>query len=265
MKISLSQNSGSQQLDLMTYKFELPPRVDVIGSRISACDAETTLQLLDERIASGEGGYVCFTNVHATVMGYREPRFQNITNSSLLSLADGKPVYWVARSKSARSIGHVPGPDFMLQAMHKFPGRGHFLYGSTPQVLKALVESLQERIPDLKISGTFSPPFRPLSEAERTEVVRQIRVARAEFVWVGLGAPKQEQWMSEMWASLKPALLFGVGAAFDFHAGILERAPLVIRRLGLEWFYRLLQEPKRLWKRYLVTNALFVYYIVCRR
>jgi N-acetylglucosaminyldiphosphoundecaprenol N-acetyl-beta-D-mannosaminyltransferase len=241
------------------------PRIDVIGSKISVCDTGTALQLLEQRIASGNGGYVCFTNVHAVVMGHREPDFQRITGESLLSVADGKPVYWVAKAKGAQGAGHVPGPDFMLQAIRRFPGAGHFFYGSTPPVLEALVQSLARQIPGLKVCGTFSPPFRPLTEDEQESVVGDIRASRASFVWVGLGAPKQERWIAENWQALKPAVLLGVGAAFDFHAGTLQRAPARLRDVGLEWLYRLLQEPSRLWRRYLVTNTLFIYYLIRRR
>lgn len=243
----------------------LPPRIDVLGSKISACDSQAALQLLEECTESKVGGFVCFTNVHAAVMGHREPEFRLITNSSLLSVADGKPVYWVARATGNSQVGHVAGPDFMLCALQRFPQFGHFFYGSTPQVLESLVASLQERIPGLKICGTFSPPFRPLNTDERLEVVRMIRATNAKFIWVGLGAPKQEKWMAEISDDLQPAILFGVGAAFDFHAGVLQRAPKWLRRTGLEWLYRLTQEPKRLWKRYLITNTLFVYYLIRRK
>lgn len=249
----------------MAGKLELPNRVDVVGSQISICDAERALRLLEQGIALGNGGYVCFTNVHTAVMGHREPGFRKITNSSLLSVADGKPVYWAAKAKGVQQIGHIPGPDFMLDVLRRFPDRGHFFYGSTSEVLSALIQSLHEQIPGLKVSGVLSPPFRPLTAQERAEIIRQIRNAGAAFIWVGLGAPKQERWMSDTWQSLKPAILFGVGAAFDFHSGTLRRAPRGIRRLGLEWLYRLLQEPRRLWKRYLVTNTLFVYYLIRRR
>jgi N-acetylglucosaminyldiphosphoundecaprenol N-acetyl-beta-D-mannosaminyltransferase len=248
----------------MKSESDLPPRIDVVGSKVSVCDSETALQLLEHRTAAGHGGYVCFINVHAAVMGRMEPDFQRITRDSLLSVADGKPVYWVARAKGARGAAHMPGPDFMLEAIRRFPDLGHFFYGSTPQVLAALVRSLSEQIPSLKVCGTFSPPFRSLTAEEQEAVVRQIRDSHAFFVWVGLGAPKQERWMSENCRALKPAVLLGVGAAFDFHAGTLQRAPARLRAAGLEWLYRLLQEPSRLWKRYLITNTLFVYYLIRR-
>jgi N-acetylglucosaminyldiphosphoundecaprenol N-acetyl-beta-D-mannosaminyltransferase len=150
----------------------------------------------------------------------------------------------------------------MMATLRRFPRRRHFFYGSTPAVLATLQVALLRLIPDLNICGACSPPFRALSEAEQQRDLQSIRESGAEFVWVGLGAPKQERWMAGNWQSLCPAILLGVGAAFDFHAGNVRRAPGVLRVLGLEWLYRLAQEPRRLWKRYLVTNSLFMFYLI---
>jgi len=237
-----------------------PPRICVIGSQISICDSRTALDQLDERLRQGGGGYVCFTNAHAAVTGRHDARLRAVTNDSLLSVADGMSVYWLARLKGASNIGHVAGPDFMPLALTRFADRQHFFYGSTPEVLAALVAALRTHIPGINICGTLSPPFRPLTPIETADMCRQILQSGAQFVWVGLGAPKQEFWMSEVWQSLQPAILLGVGAAFDFHAGTVRRAPRPWRLVGTEWLYRLFQEPRRLWKRYLVTNILFIYY-----
>lgn len=237
-------------------------RVDILGSQVSAYCLSEVFQLLENRISSSEGGYVCFTNVHTTVMGVNNASFQATTNASFLSLADGKPIYWVAKAKGYRQIGHIPGPDFMLDAIRRFPDSGHFFFGSTSLVIEALTERLRKDIPGIKICGAVSPPFRALTEKERFDIIDQIRSSGAIFVWVGLGAPKQEQWMSATWQSLCPALLFGVGAAFDFHAGTAPRAPRVLRSLGLEWLYRLYHEPSRLWRRYLSTNLQFIYFLL---
>lgn len=239
-------------------------RVPVLGSLISACSLDAALARVTARIASGEGGYVCFTNVHTVVMGRQDPEFRAVTNGSFLSLADGKPVYWVARLRS-REAGHAPGPDFFLHALERTAGRRHFLYGSTPETLDRLANALEARIPGLRFCGRLSPPFRALTETDLQDHYRIIRESGAEFVWVGLGAPKQEKWMAEAQAALAPAVLFGVGAAFDFHAGTVRRAPAPLRALGLEWLHRLLQEPRRLWRRYLIANSLFVYYLLTDR
>ena len=222
-------------------------------------DAQEALRLVGRRLETGEGGYVCFTNVHAVVMGRQNAGFQRITNSSFLSVADGKPVYWTARTKGP--VGHVPGPDFMRLVLERYAARKHFFYGSTDAVLARLVERLEQELPGLQVAGSLSPPYRVLSEHEKSEHYERIRSSGAEIVWVGLGAPKQEHWMSEAASALAPALLFGVGAAFDFHAELMGRAPEVMRAWGLEWLHRLSSEPRRLWRRYLTTNSLFLAYL----
>jgi N-acetylglucosaminyldiphosphoundecaprenol N-acetyl-beta-D-mannosaminyltransferase len=234
-------------------------RVDVLGSRISAVDAQEALRLVGQRLETRQGGYVCFTNVHAVVMGRQDRAFQSITNASFLSVADGKPVYWTARTKGP--VGHVPGPDFMRLILERFPARPHFFYGSTESVLARLVDRLSREIPGLKVAGSLSPPYRALTDNEKTRHYEIIRESGAEIVWVGLGAPKQEEWMHEATSSLAPAILFGVGAAFDFHAEVVVRAPTVMRAWGLEWLYRLASEPRRLWRRYLTTNTLFIAFL----
>jgi N-acetylglucosaminyldiphosphoundecaprenol N-acetyl-beta-D-mannosaminyltransferase len=238
-----------------------PVRIDVLGSQISAASLQGALDHFARRLGSGEGGYVCFTNVHTVVEGCDDAAFRDVTNGSFMSLADGKPVYWAARARAGSVAGHAPGPDTMLAALERFPDAGHFFYGSTPATLVRLQSSLRERFANLKISGAISPPFRPLTEAETAEDLAAIRASGARFVWVGLGAPRQERWMARNAAALAPALLFGVGAAFDFHAGMTRRAPPWMRDLGLEWLYRLSREPGRLWKRYAVTNSRFVGYL----
>jgi len=242
-----------------------PGRVNVIGSRISDCDRDAALRLLGRAVLVGHGGYVCFSNVHTVVLGRSDPVVRAITNRSLLSLADGKPVYWVGRKMGARRIGHVPGPDFFVEMLRLYPDAGHFFYGSSPEVLCRLTSCLEQTIPDIRICGSLSPPFRPLTDDERLLHYRTIRDSGAAFAWIGLGAPKQERWMADAWEHLKPCIALGVGAAFDFSAGTVQRAPRGLGRLGLEWLYRLLQEPRRLWKRYLVSNSLFIYYLICER
>jgi N-acetylglucosaminyldiphosphoundecaprenol N-acetyl-beta-D-mannosaminyltransferase len=239
-----------------------PGRVAVIGSQVSICSAAGALELLKSRLELQAGGYVCFTNAHTAVMGRRDERFRAVTNGSFLSVADGKPVYWTGRMKGAGGLGHVPGPDFMWRVLSQLPQYRHFFYGSTPAVLSSLTTSVRERIPGVNICGSLSPPFRALAREELAGIYREILQARPDFVWVGLGAPKQELWMAEAWPELRPAILLGVGAAFDFHAGTIRRAPATIRHVGLEWLHRLFQEPRRLWRRYLVTNSLFIYYAV---
>ena len=222
VRIPVSQHASSMAFD---------QRFDVLGSRVSCLDRDAVLQLLGDRVKSDAGGYICFTNVHTVVTGLQDRAFQDITNASFMSLADGMPVYWVARS--CPEIGHVPGPDFMLDALQRFPRERHYFYGSTSETLEKLSRSLRARIPDLNIVGTFSPPFRRLAPEELEAHYEQIRKSGASLVWVGLGAPKQELWMAAASAELRPAILLGVGAAFDFHADVVSRAPLFMRNLVL--------------------------------
>ena len=240
-------------------------RADVLGSRISLCGPPAALQVVERAIDTGQGGYVCFSNAHTVMEGRRDESFRAITNGSLLSLADGRPVYWVTRWRTRGRAGHAPGPDFFVHALAQRPQRRHFLYGSTPENLAQLRARISRDFPDAMICGMFSPPFRPMTAEDRREHARIIRAAGAEYVWVGLGAPKQERWMAMMAAELQPAVLLGVGAAFDFHSGRVRRAPLPMRRLGLEWLHRLGQEPRRLWRRYLVTNSLFLWHLATDR
>jgi N-acetylglucosaminyldiphosphoundecaprenol N-acetyl-beta-D-mannosaminyltransferase len=237
-----------------------PSRTNVLGSQISVCDMVGSLDAVAARLSEGDGGYVCFANAHTVVMGRRDPAFRAITNGSFLSVADGKPVYWVGRANCGAAMGHVPGPDFFVRALERFRDRRHFLYGATAMTLERLKQALEAQIPGLEFCGTLAPSFR-LTPAEIESHRHTIRAARPEFVWIGLGAPKQERWMAESWQALAPAVLFGVGAAFDFHAGLVKRAPRVLRNLGFEWAHRLSQEPRRLGRRYLVANSLFLAYL----
>jgi N-acetylglucosaminyldiphosphoundecaprenol N-acetyl-beta-D-mannosaminyltransferase len=236
-----------------------PGRVDVLGSQISSVNADEALALIQERLRDGRGGYVCFTNVHTAVVGRQDASVRAVTNGSFLSVADGKPVYWLARSRG--SVGHVPGPDFMTLALERCRDDRHFFYGSTTEVLDRLATRLRDDFPGLNICGAYSPPFRKLTADEKLQHYNLIRAARPDFVWVGLGAPKQELWMAEAFESLRPSMLLGVGAAFDFHAQVASRAPGAMRAMGLEWLFRLMTQPRRLWRRYLVTNTLFLVYL----
>jgi N-acetylglucosaminyldiphosphoundecaprenol N-acetyl-beta-D-mannosaminyltransferase len=237
-----------------------PGRINIIGSCLSDCSRETAFELIEKRLDAGQGGYVCFTNVHTAVLGRQQPGFREITNRSLLSCADGKPLYWVGRMKGARNLAHMPGPDTMIDVLRAFSDRRHFFYGSRPETLERLCARLPQLVPGLQVCGALSPPFGPVSAEEREAHYAMIRDSGADLVWVGLGAPKQEQWMAQAAPELGNTILLGVGAAFDFYAGTVRRAPSGMRRLGLEWLYRLCQEPRRLWKRYLVTNSLFIGY-----
>ncbi len=239
-------------------------RYNVIECNITRANMRSAIENARENIKNKTGGYVCFTNVHASVIGHQNLKFRSALNNSFMTLPDGKPLYWYARLKGLRDVGHVPGPDFMptfIKHNHKTDIK-HYFFGSTQEVLDKLSINLKQRYPEINIAGSFSPPFRALSAEETGEIIKKINALKPDIIWIGLGAPKQEEWMADNWEELRPALLMGVGAAFDFHAGTIQRAPPVFTKLGIEWLHRLSQEPKRLFRRYLVTNTLFIWYLI---
>lgn len=246
----------------MTFPVDADERYPVLDCLISRTDMPRAARSISERIRSEQGGYVCFSNVHTVVTARRDLRLRQATNDSFLSVPDGKPLSIVAKMQGIRDIGQVAGPDFMPYLIKTGGNTRHFFYGSTPATLEKLQANLARQFPEAKLVGGYSPPFRTLSETESLEIVDIIKQACPDVVWVGLGAPRQEYWMAEHWQQLKPAVLLGVGAAFDFHAGQIARAPEWMKAWSVEWIHRLCQEPRRLWKRYLVTNSLFIYYLM---
>lgn len=238
-------------------------RFDVIGCKITQATFNGAIENTLARLEGGEGGYVCFTNVHVSVMAHDTPALLQVLNQSFMTLPDGKPVYWVGKLYGIADIQQIPGPDFLpaMLAARREPPLRHYFYGGRQDVVDQLVQRLKEEYPQASVVGWESPPFRELSREEDRNAVQRIRDSGADIVWVGLGAPKQEYWMASHAEQLKPAILMGVGAAFDFHAGNMKRAPDWMRSVGLEWLHRLAQEPGRLWKRYLVTNTLFLVYV----
>jgi N-acetylglucosaminyldiphosphoundecaprenol N-acetyl-beta-D-mannosaminyltransferase len=234
----------------------------VIDADIVATTASRALAEIMDRSDALNGGYACFVNAHVSVMSRQRSDVKAAVESSTFAFPDGIPVYFVGKYLQNQDIEKISGPDFMALMFDSERGRKlrHYFYGGKPEVLEALVSTLNNRYPNCNIVGAVSPPFRQLSEAEHEAELAAIRYCNAQIVWVGLGAPKQELWMQANTGSLPLAMLMGVGAAFDFHAGTIERAPEWIQRWGLEWLHRLLQEPGRLWKRYLMTNSLFIYF-----
>lgn len=238
------------------------PYTEILKTNINVLKMQDAVKCLDEHLEDFRGKYVCVSNVHTTVMAYREEAYRAVQNGSVLNLPDGKPLSIVQRYRGYSKAGRVPGPDLMPEifALSEKKGYTHYFYGSRPETLKALKERLKEQYPDLKIVGVYSPPFRPLTEEEDHKVVEQINAAKPDFIWVGLGAPKQEYWMAAHEDRLCGVML-GVGAGFDFHAGTVRRAPKWMQEICMEWLYRIFQDPKRLLKRYLDTNFSFLWYL----
>jgi N-acetylglucosaminyldiphosphoundecaprenol N-acetyl-beta-D-mannosaminyltransferase len=241
-------------------------RVDVLGVGISATRLDAAVEEVERWIERGEQHYLCVTGVHGVMESQRDPELLRIHNESGLTIPDGAPMLWAGRLAGAREMRRVRGPDLMLALCERAAERGwgSFLYGGAPQTAERLAERLCERFPDLQICGTHSPPFRPLTPFEDEEIIERIDASGADLVWVGLSTPKQERWMAAAVGRLRAPALLGVGAAFDIHAGLVPEAPAWIRPTGMEWFYRLYRNPKRLWRRYLRNNPAFLARIALR-
>ena len=235
-------------------------RVNVLDVGVNTLNIPQTLDILSEWIAHREPNYVCFTGVHGVIESQRDENLLRIHNAAGLVAPDGMPLVWLSRLQGRRQAERVYGPDLMLALCERsvLSGYRHFLYGASEDTLEKLAINLQQRCPGLRIVGKYSPPFRPLTDEEDEEVVRTINEAKPDIVWVGLSTPKQEHWMASHVHRLTAPVLLGVGAAFDFHAGVKKQAPRWMQRSGLEWLFRLATEPRRLGPRYLVNNPLFI-------
>lgn len=231
----------------------------VLGVPIDAISWEQGLERIRHWGQGHESCYVCITNVHSVVTAGQDPAFGEVVANADMATPDGAPVAWMLRKLGFPTQQRINGPDLMWKYCATAAERDEsiFLYGSTDETLAILQQRLRAAFPALKIAGAISPPFRVLSAEEDAADVARINDSGAGTVWVSLGCPKQEKWMAAHRGRIN-AVMIGVGAAFDYHAGTIERAPLWMQRNGLEWLDRLLTEPGRLWKRYLVTNTLFV-------
>lgn len=221
----------------------------------------TTLNIIEVGLSSGiaRGHYICVSNVHTTVMAHDDLTYCQVQAESFLTLPDGKPLA-LAGSKIAPEMDRVTGPDLMREVFAKpsMQKYSHYFYGNTESNVHALIEKLQYNYPDLKIAGFEPSIFRPLSEIEEASLCQRIESSEADFVWVGLGAPRQELLCAQLKGRTN-SLMVGVGGAFNVLAGITPEAPRWMQNASLEWLYRLIQEPKRLFKRYAVTNTRFLY------
>ena len=235
-------------------------RVNVLGVQVSATNLAESVKQINSWIASRTPTYVCITGVHGVMESNRNPELLKVHNQAGLVTPDGMPLVYLSRLAGFKDAGRVYGPDLMAEMCKQSLQLGyrHFLYGTTPETLAALSVQLSQKYPGLKIVGTYSPPFRALTPQESTEIADTINSTSPDIVWVGLSTPKQELWMAKHRALLQAPVLIGVGAAFDFHAGKLRQAPRWIQPLCLEWLFRLVVEPRRLWRRYLTNNPQFL-------
>ena len=243
-------------------------RFDVLGVQVSAVSLARAVALITQWIASHRADaasparYVCVTGVHGVMESRHDPALRDIHNQAAMVTADGMPLVWLGRLLGYRHMTRVYGPDLMLEicaASAASPAHGlrHFFYGGGEGVADLLARRLAERFAGLEVVGTHTPPYRPLRPDERQAVIEMIERSSADIVWVGLSTPKQERWMAEFARELRVPVLIGVGAAFDFHAGVKPQAPRWMQRGGLEWLFRLATEPRRLWRRYLASVSVF--------
>ena len=245
------------------YAFPFPC-ADVLGVRVSALDLNMAVDLSDRWIQSGDGyRYICATGVHGVMEAHADPEMRRILNRALINLPDGMPMTWVGHLQGLHSMDRVFGPDFMMAMCRLSVERGYrnFLYGGKPGVATLLSETLQRKIPGLQVVGTYTPPFRSLNSREEKDVVALLQKAQPHIVWVGLSTPKQERFMAQYVDLFQAPLMVGVGAAFDFHTGAIRDCSPWVKRCGLQWLHRLMQDPQHLWKRYLRNNPAFLWHI----
>jgi N-acetylglucosaminyldiphosphoundecaprenol N-acetyl-beta-D-mannosaminyltransferase len=234
-------------------------RVNVLGVGVSVLNLQTALDEIAAAIRARRKGYICVTGVHGVMEAQNDEAFRAILNNAFLCTPDGMPMVWAGKLNGHSEMRRVYGPDLMLDvcAWSETSDCRHFFFGGAPGVTGLLAEKLKTRFPRLQIAGTFTPPFRALNPDEEKKLQEIVRAARPDVFWVGLSTPKQEKFMAEFLPKLDATLMIGVGAAFDFHSGRVKQAPCWVQQSGLEWFFRLCQEPRRLAKRYLKNNPLF--------
>ncbi len=245
----------------------IPDRVNILGVGVHALNLPLAVNILDKAVTSDRRKYVCVTNVHAIMEAQNDERFKDILNHSLLTTPDGMPTVWLGRARGYRRMERVYGSELMLRVCRRSAQKDytHFLYGGEIGVAQTLAEHLTKRVPGLRILGTCTPPFRPLTSDEEADLLGIVEKLKPDFFWVGLGAPKQERFMAKYSGKLDAGVMVGVGAAFDILSGRTKDAPEWMKRSGLEWFHRLCQEPRRLWKRYLICNTKFIYLLLRNR
>jgi N-acetylglucosaminyldiphosphoundecaprenol N-acetyl-beta-D-mannosaminyltransferase len=237
-------------------------RVDILGVGVDAQTLDVAVDTIGGWIAGGEPHYVCITGVHGVIECQDDPDLRRIHNEAGMVTADGMPLVWLSRMRVRdRAVERVYGPDLMLAAFERSETAGwrHFLFGATPRTVDQLAGRLGDRFPGAEIVGALSPPFGDPGAAEDARLSRQIDAAEPDIVWVGMSTPRQERWMAAHVGRVHAPVLVGVGAAFDFHAGVKRQAPLWIQHSGLEWAFRVACEPRRLAGRYIRNNPRFVW------
>ena|SRR3990167_6120921 len=238
--------------------------IDILGVHISVVDIPKACAYIEDCIARKQKTYVCIAPVSTVVDCQEDLEYRKIINAAGMTTPDGIPLVWLGKLRGEKTIERTYGPDLMEALCNLSQQRGyrHYFLGGTREKNSLLTEKLKARFLKLEISGSYAPPVRSSGEIEEDQVLEQINKARPDVLWVGLGSPKQDYWMRNHRGKLDAPVMIGVGAAFDFMAGTKRQAPVWMRRCGLEWFFRLCSEPRRLWKRYLIGNTKFIYYLL---
>jgi N-acetylglucosaminyldiphosphoundecaprenol N-acetyl-beta-D-mannosaminyltransferase len=229
--------------------------------RVAALQIPDVIQRMQEWILQRDGGhFIAVANVHVMMEAQHDPSFRKVLETAALCVPDGMPLVWVGRIRGHPLQRRVYGPDLLVDFCQQTQEMGyrHFFYGGAPGVPEAMTERLKKRFPRLNVVGSYSPPFRHLTAEEDARQIEMIRLAEPDVLWVGLGCPKQERWISAHLDRLEVPIILGVGQAFDIHSGRSKQAPGWLREHGLEWLYRLVAEPRRLWRRYLLYNSQFI-------
>jgi N-acetylglucosaminyldiphosphoundecaprenol N-acetyl-beta-D-mannosaminyltransferase len=235
----------------------------VLGVDVDAVDMEGALRLVATLLRGTRKSYVCVAGVHGIMEAQRDPHLLEVYANAAMTIPDGMPLAWVGRMQGHVGMRRVAGPDLMLEVFRRkeFAETTHFLYGGHEGIATELREKLHQQFPWVKIVGTYAPPFRELSNSEETELFAHIAALKPDIMWVGIGCPKQEIFMARYLPGLKTKLMFGVGAAFDFHTGRIRDCADWIKHSGFQWLHRLLQDPRRLWWRYFRNNPAFLWHI----
>jgi len=241
-------------------------RFEVAGVPVALINMDIACEEVQRRITERLGGYVIFRDINGIVLANRDEQVLAAHRAAALVAPDGMPLVWLGRRMGRKDVSRVYGPDFTLEFCRRSEHLGfrHFFYGSIDSVAEKLVLELKQRFPELVVCGRYSPPFRSMSDSSWADDIARIRAAKADIVWVGLGTPKQELWMHQHASELPECVLLGVGAAFDFHSKTKPQAPRWIRQAGFEWLFRLLTEPRRLGRRYLIGIPEFLWLLATR-
>jgi N-acetylglucosaminyldiphosphoundecaprenol N-acetyl-beta-D-mannosaminyltransferase len=238
--------------------------VNVLGVGVHAVDMQSARLVIETKLKKGAKGYVCLTGVHGVMEARRDPTLKTILAEALLVAPDGMPTVWMGNLQGFSAMQRVFGPDLMINVIGgaEFRDCRHFFCGGEPGVAEGLRDEMIRRFPWVRIVGTWSPPFRPMMAMEEGELIAKVRSLRPDIIWVGLSTPKQERFMARYLPALDTKLMIGIGAAFLFHTGAIRDSPKWVKQAGLQWLHRLVQEPSRLWRRYLRNNFFFIVHVL---